>query len=199
MKLLNRTAGILAAALCLALPVTAQSADKAANDAPMAKALQNAMTPGEAHKKLGFMVGTFSVKMKIWVTPAAAPEETTAASVCAWVLGERYVQCMLSENTPNAPFNGTGYIAYDNASKNYQAAWMDTGSTGITFYTGKIDATGKTALLKGSVTNPLTGKPSPVQLRMNLEPDGSRMTQVWGQGKDAKMVKLMELEYTKIK
>jgi len=199
MKRLNRTAGILAAALCLALSIPAQSADKAANEAPMTKALRNAMTPGDAHKKLNSLVGTFSVKMRIWVTPTGAPEESMAASVCAWVLGERYVQCMLNEDAPKAPFSGTGYIAYDNASKNYQAAWMDTGSTGITLYTGKMDASGKTALLKGSATNPLTGKPSPVQLRMTLEPDGSHLTQVWGQGKAAKMVKLMELQYSRIK
>jgi hypothetical protein len=157
------------------------------------------MTPGDVHKKLNFLVGTFNVKMRIWVTPTGAPEESTGASVCSWVLGERYVQCMLSENAPNAPFNGTGYIAYDNASKNYQAAWMDTGSTGITLYTGKMDAAGKTALLKGTASNPVTGKPSPVELRMSLAPDGNRLTQVWGQGKAGKMVKLMELEYTKTK
>jgi len=138
MKTLNRTVGILAAALCLALPAAAQSAGKAADEAPMAKALKSAMTPGEAHKKLNSLIGTFSVKMRIWVTPTGAAEESMAASVCAWVLGERYVQCMLNENAPNAPFSGTGYIAYDNASKNYQAAWMDTGSTGITLYTGKM-------------------------------------------------------------
>jgi hypothetical protein len=140
MKLLNRTVRIVATALCLALPVAAHSADKMANQALMVKALQNTMTPGEAQKRLNSLVGTFSVKMKIWVTPTGAPEESMAASVCNWVLGERYVQCMLSENAPNAPFSGAGYIAYDNASKNYQAAWMDTGSTGITLYTGKIGA-----------------------------------------------------------
>lgn len=199
MKLLNRTVQILATALCLALPVAAQSADKAADQAPMAKALQNAMTPGEAHKKLNALIGTFSVKMRIWVTPTGAPEESMAASVCGWVLGERYVQCMLHENGPNAPFSGTGYIAYDNASRNYQAAWMDTGSTGITLYTGRFDASGKTALLKGSVANPLTGKPSLVELRMTIASDGGHLTELWGQGKGGKTVKLMELQYTRIK
>lgn len=34
---------------------------------------------------------------------------------------------------------------------------------------------------------------------MTIEPDGSHLTQLWGQGKGAKMVKLMELKYTKVK
>ncbi len=36
---------------------------------------------------------------------------------------------------------------------------------------------------------------------MTIQPDGSHLTQLWGQGKgkSAKMVKLMELQYTKVK
>jgi hypothetical protein len=195
MKSLICVIGILAATLCPALPVAAQSGDKA----PMVKALESAMTPGEGHKRLTPLIGTFNVVIKTWVTPEGPPVESTAASVNAWVLGGRYVQMMLNGDAPNAPFSGTGHIAYDNVTKNYQAAWMDTGSTGITLYTGKLDASGKTALLKGSVPNALSGKPSPVELRLTIQPDGSHVTQLWGQGKGAKMVKLMELQYTKIK
>lgn len=195
MKSLICVIGILAATLCPALPAAAQSASKAA----MAKALENSMTPGEGQKRLNPLIGTFSVVIKTWVTPAGPPIETTAASVNTWVLGGRYVQMMLNGDAPNDPFSGTGHIAYDNVTKNYQAAWMDTGSTGITLYTGKLDASGKTALLRGSIPNALTGKPTPVELRMTMQPDGSHLNQLWGQGKDAKMVKLMELQYTKIK
>lgn len=195
MKSLICVIGILAATLCPALPVAAQSASKA----PMVKALENAMTPGEGQKRLNPLIGTFNVVIKTWVTPAGPPIESTAASVNTWVLGGRYVQMMLNGDTPNDPFSGTGHIAYDNVTKNYQAAWMDTGSTGITLYTGKLDASGKTALLKGSMTNALTGKPTPVEVRMTIQADGSHVTQLWGQGKDAKMVKLMELQYTKVK
>jgi hypothetical protein len=199
MKSLICIVGILAATLGPALPVAAQSAAKAANQAPMAKALESAMTPGEGHKRLNPLIGTFNVAIKIWVTPEGPPIETTAASVNTWVLGGRFVQMMLNGDAPNALFSGTGNIAYDNVTKNYQAAWMDTGSTAITLYTGKLDTSGKSALLKGSIPNALTGKPSPVELRMTIEPDGSHLTQLWGQGKGSKMVKLMELQYTKVK
>jgi hypothetical protein len=195
MKSLICVIGILAAMLCPAPLVAAQSAGKA----PMVKALESAMTPGEGQKRLTPLIGTFNVVIKIWVTPDGPPIESTAASVNAWVLGGRYVQMMLNGDAPNAPFSGTGHVAYDNVTKNYQAAWMDSGSTGITLYTGKLDASGKTALLKGSMPNPLSGKPSPVELRLTIQPDGSHVTQLWGQGQGAKMVKLMELQYTKIK
>jgi hypothetical protein len=199
MKSLICIVGILAATIGTALPVAAQSVAKAESQAPMAKALESAMTPGEGQKRLNPLIGTFNVTMKTWVTPEGPPIESTAASVNTWVLGGRFVQMMLNGDAPNAPFSGTGHIAYDNVTKNYQAAWMDTGSTAITLYTGKLDATGKSALMKGSIPNALTGKPSPVELRMTIEPDGSHLTQLWGQGKGAKMVKLMELQYTKVK
>ncbi len=199
MKSLICIIGILAATLGPALPATAQSAAKAADQAPMAKALENAMTPGEGQKRLNPLIGTFNVAIRIWVTPEGPPIESAAASVNTWVLGGRFVQMMLNGDAPNAPFSGTGHIGYDNVTKNYQAAWMDTGSTAITLYTGKLDASGKSALMKGSIPNALTGKPSPVELRMSIEPDGSHLTQLWGQGKGAKMVKLMELQYTKVK
>lgn len=198
MKSLICIVGILAATLGPALPVAAQSAAKAA-EAPMAKALESAMTPGEGQKRLDPLIGTFNVAIKIWVTPEGPPIESTAASVNSWVLGGRFVQMMLNGDAPTAPYSGTGHIAYDNVTKNYQAAWMDTGSTAITLYTGKFDAAGKSALMKGAIANALTGKPSPVELRMTIEPDGSHRTQLWGQGKGAKMVKLMELQYTKVK
>lgn len=199
MKSLIGIIGILAATLGPALPVAAQSAAKADSQAPMAKALESAMTPGEGQKRLDPLIGTFNVAIKIWVTPEGPPIESTAASVNSWVLGGRFVQMMLNGDAPNAPYSGTGHIGYDNATRNYQAAWMDTGSTAITLYTGKLDASGKSALMKGSITNALTGKPSPAELRMTIEPDGSHLTQLWGQGKGAKMVKLMELKYAKVK
>src|SRR3954452_16844948 len=136
MKSLICVIGIVAATLWPTLPVAAQGTGKT----PMVKALENAMTPGEGQKRLAPLVGTFNVVIKTWVTPNGPPIESRAASVNAWVLGDRYVQMMLNADAPNDPFSGTGHIAYDNVTRNYQAAWMDTGSTGITMYTGKLDA-----------------------------------------------------------
>jgi hypothetical protein len=199
MKSLNRTVGLLATALCLALPIAAQSAGKAATGAPMVKALESAMNPGEGQKRLEPMIGTFSVKILTWVTPNGAPVESTGTSVNAWVLGGRYVQSMLAAEAGGAPFSGIGYMAYDNVGKSYQATWMDNGSTAMTWFRGNLDASGKSATLKATMPNALTGKPSPVELRLSIEPNGSHVTQLWGQGAGAKMVKLMELQYTKTK
>ena len=167
--------------------------------APMEKALKVAMTPGEGQKRLASMVGTFDVRIRTWVTPASAPVETHGTSVNVWVLGGRYVQAMLAAEIAGEPFSGIGYMAFDNVSRKYQATWMDTGSTAMTWYEGNLDPSGKSALMKATVVNPLTAQPSPVELHLTIEPNGDHVTEVWGLGADARMVKLVELAYTRTK
>ncbi len=200
MKLLKRTAGLLVTAIWLANPAYAQNIGKSSvNEAAAAKALQSAMTPGEGQKKLTPMIGTFDVKIRTWVSPASQPVESTGTMVSAWVLDGRYIQSMLAGEVGGAPFSGIGYIAYDNVDKIYQTAWMDTGSTGMIWYKGNMDASGKSAIMKANVANPLTAKPTPLELRLTIESDGSHVTEIWGKGLSAKMFKLMELRYTKVK
>jgi hypothetical protein len=201
MGLLNRAVGLLATVLCLANPVLAENATKPVpkNEAAMGKAIEIAMTPGEEQKRLTPMIGTFDVKIRTWVIPAGTPIESTASMVSTWVLDGRYVQSMLAGEVAGAPFNGIGYIGYDNIAKTYQTTWMDTGSTGMVWYKGNFDTAGKSATMKASVLNPLTAKSSPVELRLSIEPNGDHLTELWGQGQGAKLVKLMELRYIKAK
>jgi hypothetical protein len=203
MKLAGKTvqkfavlAAVSGAVLGLANPVFAQTA---VNDAATVKAIENAMTPGEGQKRLNSMVGTFNVKIRTWVSPTSAPVESTAVSVGTWVLDGRYVQNMLAGEIGGAPFSGIGYMAYDNVAKMYQAAWMDTGSTGMTWYWGGFDGANKSATMKATVFNPVTSKPTPMELRLSVAENGDHLTEIWGQGMGTKMFKMMALQYTKTK
>ncbi|WP_313954071.1 DUF1579 family protein [Accumulibacter sp.] len=204
MKISYRMGGLLAAVLCLANPVYAKDASKAAasppaKEAALTKALDSAMTPGEGQKRLEPMIGTFNVAIRTWVEPSKPPLESSGTMVSAWVLGNRYVQSMLAGQVNGEPFNGIGYIGFDNVAKAYQATWMDSGSTGMTWYSGGFDAAGKSATMKASVPDVLTGKPSPMELRMKLTEDGGHVTELWGKGLGSTMFKMMELRYTRSK
>jgi hypothetical protein len=194
-------AALAVAALCLAGPSFAQQAggSSPAKAAAVVKAMDNAMTPGDYHKRLEPMIGSFNVRVLIWVDPGKPPIESTASAVSTWVLGKRFVQTMLVGGPSDAAFNAVGYIGYDNVAKLYQAAWMDDGSTAVTLYTGGFNADGKSATMKASVTNSSTGKPTPLELRMALGADGGHVTQLWGQGFGTKNFKMMELQYTRTK
>jgi Protein of unknown function (DUF1579) len=189
------------AALCLAGPSFAQQSggSSSAKAAAVVKAMDNAMTPGDYHKRLEPMIGSFNVRVLIWVDPGKPPIESTASAVSTWVLGKRFVQTMLVGGPSDAAFNAIGYIGYDNAAKLYQAAWMDDGSTAVTLYTGGFSADGKSATMKASIVHSSTGKPTPLELRMAHGADGGHVTQLWGQGFGTKMFKMMELQYTRTK
>lgn len=200
MKMLPIVA-LVATALSLAGPASAQQAGKSPSTkaAAAARAMDNATTPGDYQKRLEPMVGSFDVRVLIWVDPLKPPIETTASAVSTWVLGNRFVQTMLVGGPSADAFNAIGYIGYDNAAKQYQAAWMDDGSTAVTLYSGGFGADGKSATMKSSIVNSSTGKPTPLELRMSLGASGGHVTQLWGQGFGTKMFKMMELQYTRIK
>ena len=80
----------------LAACAGAQEAITPADSKAIVKAMDAAMEPGDQQKRLDFMVGTFDVKVKVWIDPAQSPIESKATAVATWVLGHRYIQQMLS-------------------------------------------------------------------------------------------------------
>lgn len=194
---------LLVTVLGLVTPAFAQDASKAVrapmDPAAIARALENAMTPGEGQNRLEPMIGTFDVRIRTWVDPSKPPVESQASAISVWVLGHRYIQSMLAGVVADAPFSGIGYTAYDNVSKMYQTAWMDTGSTGMTWYVGTFDGATKTAVMKATPPDPVTGKPAPIELRLSIAENGDHMSELWGQGLGTKMFKMMELRYTRTK
>lgn len=193
-----RLAALAITLFSLASPALSQGVAKtpSASAAVVAKALDEAMTPGAAHKRLEPMVGKFDVRILTWVDPSQPPVESSASAVSVWVLENRYVQTMLVGAPSADAFRGIGYIGYDNVAKRYQAAWMDNGSTAITLYTGGFDAEGKSATMKANIASSSSGKHSPVELRMSIGANGGHVTQLWGTGLGTKMFKMMELQYT---
>ncbi len=156
MKLFRRTAISIAAILALAIPAGAQQAKPSTADASLVTALENAMTPGEGQKKLEFLVGTFDVKIRTWVDPSKAPYESTATSIATWVLGGRYVQQMLAGTIMGQPWSGIGYAGYDNVAKKYVATYMDSGSTGMEWFSGAVSPDGKLAKLTATIPDDST-------------------------------------------
>jgi hypothetical protein len=200
MKGFYRNAVTMAVAIGLVFSARSEGqAKKSAGDTAIAAALENAMTPGEGQKKLGFMVGTFDAKFRTWATPSSAPAEDTGVMVANWVLDGRYIQIMLAGTVAGEPYSGIGYAGFDNTTKKYVTTFMDSGSTGMEWYTGGFDASGKVATLKATIANPVTGKPTPLEMRLTLDAAGNHVTELWGEGLGTTMFKMMEISYTKRK
>jgi len=161
----------------------------------MMEAMQKAATPGEEHKKLEAVVGTFDAKVKMWMDPGKPAEESTGTSENKWVLGDRYVEMQYQGTFMGQPFSGIGYQGYDNVTKKYVGSWMDTASTGIMTSSGTMS--GKVLSTSSSVADPMTGKMEKLTSKLTVEDNDHHTMEMWGRGPDGKNFKMMEIQYTR--
>jgi hypothetical protein len=185
------------AAALYAADAPKQSTPSAEEKAAM-EAMMKAATPGDAHKKLDAAVGTWDSKVTMWMAPGAPPMVSPGTSTNQWVLGGRYLEQKVTGSFMGMPFNGLGYTGYDNVKKEYFGTWMDNMGTGVMLSTGAMDAANHWTF-KGSMPDFMTGKDAPFEEHMAM-PDKDHMTfDMWSPGPDGKMVKVMEIMYTRKK
>jgi Protein of unknown function (DUF1579) len=154
---------VLALAILIVGESIAQQKKKAGKKMPsqeeMMKRWQVAMTPGESHKKLEAMVGTWDAEVKMWMNgPAGEPTVSKGTSENKLVLGGRYVQQDFTSEMMNQPFSGVGYTGYDNFNKKYVGFWIDNMSTTMTTLEGSTNKDGKAFTLWGKMDEPMTGE-----------------------------------------
>ena len=200
MRSFHRIAAVAGVVLTLAISAAGQEkANKATSDEAITKALENAMTPGEGQKRLEPLIGTFDVKVRTWLDPSKPPIESSATAVDTWVLGGRYVQQMLAGYIGGEPWSGISYAGYDNVTKKYVSTYMDTGSTGMEWYTGTLDPDGTHGRMTATIADEVTGKPKTLELRLTIAANGDRVTELWEQQATGKMAKVLEFQFTRKK
>jgi hypothetical protein len=126
----------------------------------MMEAWQKAATPGEAHKKLEPVRRNLR-RARAHVgrdEPVEAAGGLHRTMTSTWVLGNRFVQQNYEGTFMGEPFNGMGYVGYDNVTKKIVSVWMDSASTGMMVMTGNADATGKLVTAKGTMSDPMSGR-----------------------------------------
>jgi hypothetical protein len=206
MKSRNGLAGVLALGLVLlACAALGDEKDKKAakagppDEKAMMEAMTKAATPGDAHKKLESMIGTWDTKVTMWMDPSKPPAESTGTSENRWVLGNRYVQQTFEGTFMGQPFSGIGYTGYDNIGKKYMGTWMDTGGTEMMNMTGKSDAAGKVMTFAGTMNDPMTGKACKLTSKVTVADNDHHMMEMWGPDPSGKVYKMMEITYVRKK
>ena len=165
----------------------------------MMEAWQKAATPGEAHRALDAMVGTWDTTIRFWEAAGAPPQESTGTSENRWILGNRYVEQRFKGAAMGMPFEGIGYTGYDNIRKQYFGTWMDSMSTALMTTTGKTTDGGKTWTFKGTMDDPMSGKAFDVEERITVVNKDKHVFEMWHPGNDGKIYKAMEITYTRKK
>jgi len=183
--------------VCASAIAQEQKKEMSADQKAQMEAMMKAMMPGEQHKLLNNMVGTFDLKVTAWMMPGEPPMNSTGTSVNTWIMGGRYVEQKTSGSFMGQPFNGLGYTGYDNLKKTYWSSWMDNMGTGIMTSTGATTDNGKTWKFSGTEPDPMTGKDTPVEEHITVVDKDHYTFDMWSPGPDGKMMKVMEIAYTR--
>jgi len=154
-------------------------------------------TPGEAHKALEPMIGSWSVTSTSWQTPASPPEQGAGTSENAWILGGRFVKQDFQGEFGGMKFQGLGYTGYDNLKKKYVGTWMDTMGTMVMVMTGTADPSGKMFTLTGTMDDVMTGKPMKLRTVTRIVDANKHVMEMFGPDPSGKEFKMMELVYTR--
>ena len=181
-----------------AAPKTAAPAG-AANQEEMMKAWMAVASPGEAHKKLEPVVGSFTVATKMWMDPSKPAEATSGTSENKWALGGRFVEQRVEGTAMGQPFSGVGYTGYDNYKKKYVGSWMDSMGTMIMNSTGTADASGKKLTFWSTIDDVMTKKTVKVKSMVTIVDNDHHTYEMWSPAPDGKMFKSLEVQYTRKK
>ena len=128
--------------LCLvlmAIPAFATDKDgeKQMDPQAMMEMYKKLATPGEPHKLFVSLAGSWTTKSKEWMEPGKPPTESTGTAEMKMLLDGRFLYQEYTGQMMGQPFSGIGIDAYDNITKKYVTAWMDTMGTGISSWKGR--------------------------------------------------------------
>jgi uncharacterized protein DUF1579 len=186
--------------LCLimtASPVLAKSKKPAQPDMnAMMDTYQKLSTPGEPHKQLASLAGTWTTKTKEWMDPSKPPTESTGTCEEEMLLDGRFLQQDCTGEMMGQPFAGIGVIGYDNFTKKYTTTWMSSMGTGIFSMNGTASADGKTITLHGSHPDPFEGVMKHRAIWKFVDANTQTFEMYGGHGHD-KEKKMMEITYTR--
>ena len=160
------------------------------------KAWQAFMTPGEEHKMLAKSNGTWNEDMTMWMAPGAPAEKSTAVAENKMILNGLYQQSTHTGNFGGRPFEGIGTTGYDNGRKIFISTWVDNMGSGIMYMEGSWDAATKTINMKGTQTDPMTGKSMAIRETLKIVDDNTQLMEMF-EVKNGKEWKMMEIKLTR--
>ena len=153
-------------------------------------------TPGEPHKQLAGLAGSWTVTSKEWMDPSKPPTESTGTAEFKTLFDGRFVQQDYAGQMHGQPYTGLGTHGYDNLTKKYVTSWIDSMGTGLFTMEGTASPDGKTITMKGSHAEPGGGV---MKHRAVWKfPDANTQTfEMYGTHGNHKEMKVMEITYTR--
>lgn len=184
---------MLAASVAMA---KGKKAEKPMDPQAMMEVYTKLATPGEQHKQLASLAGSWTTKTKEWMEPNKPPVESTGSAEMKMLLDGRFLQQELTGQMMGQPFSGIEITAYDNVLKRYVTGWMSTMGTGIFMMEGTASTDGKTITLKGQHAEPGGGYMKHRAI-WKIVDNNTQTFDMYGTHPGGKEWKMMEMTYTR--
>lgn len=151
-------------------------------------------TPGAPHKTIASMAGSWTTKIRSWMKPEKPPVESTGTSEHKMILDGRFLQQEFRGQMMGTPFNGIGFMGYDNHTGKYVSTWMDSMGTAILLFEGTASEDGRTITQEAHYDDPIQG-PMVYRAVTKLVDDNTFEFEMYGTDKTGKEEKMMEIAY----
>jgi len=160
------------------------------------KAWMDYMTPGPMHEMMAGSVGEWKSINTFWMDPAGEPMVSEGTVKFEMILGGRYMKSTHKGMVMGMPFTGIMLQAYDNATKEFIAIWIDNLGTGMSVSKGAYDEGIKTLSSTGTMVDPMSGKESHYRQTVQLVDDNHQVVEMF-MLEDGKEFKNMVIELTR--
>jgi len=152
--------------------------------------------PGEPHKLFASLAGSWTTTTKEWMEPGKPPAESTGTADMKMLLDGRFLYQEYKSQMMGQPFSGIGIDAYDNLSKKYVTAWIDSMGTGIFMMEGTASTDGKTITMRGSHPEPGGGRMSHRAV-WKIVDHNNQTFEMYGSHGHGKEMKFLEITYAR--
>ncbi len=160
------------------------------------KAWMDYMTPGPMHEMMAGSVGEWKSKNTFWMDPAGEPMVSEGTVKFEMIMGGRYMKSTHKGMVMGMPFTGMMLQAYDNATKEFIAIWIDNLGTGMSVSKGTYDEGTRILKSKGTMIDPMSGKEVYYRQTIQLIDDNHQVVEMFIL-EDGKEFKNMVIELTK--
>lgn len=159
------------------------------------QAWMEAGTPGDAHKWMAKLAGTWDCATKMF-DPAMGTQESKGSMEITMLFDGRYQQGKFRGDMMGQPFEGLSTMAFDNVSKKYTSTWIDSMSTMMMLSTGTYNKDTHELVMQGEMTEPL--KKTKITTReVSKYIDDNHWTMTFFHTRDGKEAKVMEMHMTR--
>lgn len=188
-------------ALLVAVVFSAQAALCQETEKPQAgqeameAAWMKAGTPGEFHKHLEAMQGSWNVDGKSWTEWSPEPMTWTGTATKSMIMGGRFLREEIESEMMGRSFNGLGFMGYDNLAGKYWYFWVDDMSTGAMTSEGECDKSGATFTIVGDYLDPMTGQSQKAKTVIKVLDQNKHLFEMYMVGPEGEESKSMEITY----